>query len=310
MKYSYLKAGVDVKKADRLTQMIKNIVKEPQIGPFAGVFEHSVFEDYYFVSCSDGVGTKIIPLIDKKDTHTLANDLVAMNLNDLICTGAKPMFFLDYIAANKLDVNLAAAFLSDLNKNLVRYDCVLLGGETSELGDLILKKYFDVCGFLVGAVKKDKFIDKNNTKKGDVIIGLKSNGAHSNGFTLLRKLYADKMISDELFEQSLAPVKIYYEIVQQLNEKKLIKSAANITGGGILANLRRAVNEKLDIEVDFDKIPKMLLFEKIVEIIGSHEAYQTFNMGAGFCVVVSKDDVDMVLKIASDWEPFVFGEVV
>ncbi len=310
MKYSYLNSGVDIKKADELIKIIKNIVKKPQIGDFAGIFEHPMFNDYCFVSCTDGIGTKIIPLIAKKDFKTIANDLVAMNLNDLICCGAKPLFFLDYIALNQINTQYLRDFVFEMNNILNKYNCVLLGGETSELGDLILKNNFDVAGFLVGAVKKENMINKFNVKKGDVIIGLQSNGVHSNGFSLLRKLHSDGVIDDNFFDSLLAPVKIYHDIVMKLNEKKLINSCANITGGGIVSNLKRALPDGLELNLDFKKIPKNEIFEKIIEIIGANEAFKTFNMNVGFALVVSKSNLKQVLDIAKEWQPFVFGEVV
>ncbi len=310
MKYTYLNSGVDVFGADMLVKNIKGIVKKQAIGDFAGLFEHPIFEDYYLAACTDGVGTKIIPLIKKKDTKTIANDLFAMNINDLVCCGAKPLFFLDYIALNKLDVDLVSNLISELNKVLEKYSCALLGGETSELGDLILKNNFDISGFLVGAVKKDKLIDKNNVKKGDLVVALESSGAHSNGFSLIRKLYKDGLLSDDLFEKSLAPVRIYYDTVQKLNDKKLVKSCANITGGGILANLARSIPKGLDLKINYDKIKLSPLFKRLLELVGEKEAYSTFNMGVGFCVICSPCDLDEVIKICADYNPFILGEVV
>ena len=310
MKYTYLNSGVDVFGADMLVKNIKGIVKKQVIGDFAGLFEHPIFEDYYLAACTDGVGTKIIPLIKKRDTKTIANDLFAMNINDLVCCGAKPLFFLDYIALNKLDVDLVSNLVEELNKILEKYSCALLGGETSELGDLILKNNFDISGFLVGAIKKDKLIDKNNVKKGDKVVALESSGAHSNGFSLIRKLYKDGLLSDDLFEKSLAPVRIYYDTVQKLNDKKLVKSCANITGGGILANLSRSIPKGLDLKIDYGKIKLTPLFKRLLELVGEKEAYSTFNMGVGFCVVCSPCDLDEVVKICTDYNPFILGEVV
>lgn len=310
MKYTYLNSGVDVFGADMLVKNIKGIVKKQTIGDFAGLFEYPIFEDYYLAACTDGVGTKIIPLIKKRDTKTIANDLFAMNINDLVCCGAKPLFFLDYIALNKLDVDLVSNLVGELNKVLEKYSCTLLGGETSELGDLILKNNFDISGFLVGAVKKDKLIDKNNVKKGDMVIALESSGAHSNGFSLIRKLYKDGLLSDDLFEKSLAPVRIYYDTVQKLNDKKLVKSCANITGGGILANLERSIPKGLGLKADYGKIKLTPLFKRLLELVGEKEAYSTFNMGVGFCVVCSPCDLDEVIKICTDYNPFILGEVV
>ena len=206
-------------------------------------------------------------------------------------------------------VNLLEKFIESLNDVLKKYDCTLLGGETSELGDLILKNYFDASGFLLGAVKKSDFIDKNNVKSGDIIVGLASSGAHSNGFTLLRKLYSDTVLDENLFTLSLKPVQIYADIVYKLNEKKLIKSCANITGGGILSNLKRALPQGLEPCLDFNSIEKTQLFEKLKELVGVDECFKTFNMGVGFCLVVDKKDLDEVMVLSSDFKPFVLGYV-
>ena len=310
MEYSYLNSGVDIKKADELTNIIADVAGKKNIGSFAGLYEHKILDEYCFAACCDGIGTKIIPLIEKSYTKTIANDLFAMNINDLICCGAEPLFFLDYIAAYSLNKDVLSNFILELNKILKKHNCVLLGGETSELGNLILKKYFDVAGFLLGIVKKENIITKYNVDRGDIIIGLRSNGVHANGFSLIRKLYSDNMLDENYFIESLAPVRIYYDIVMKLNKNKLINSCANITGGGIFGNLKRAIPEDLMVELDYNKIPKIEIFEKIKTLVNEDEAFKTFNMGVGFCLVVSPSKVKKVLEISKDYKPFVFGEVV
>ena len=310
MEYSYLNSGVDIKKADELTSIIADVAGKKNIGSFAGLYEHKILDEYCFAACCDGIGTKIIPLIEKSYTKTIANDLFAMNINDLICCGAEPLFFLDYIAAYSLNKDVLSNFILELNKILKKHNCVLLGGETSELGNLILKKYFDVAGFLLGIVKKENIITKYNDDRGDIIIGLRSNGVHANGFSLIRKLYSDNMLDENYFIESLAPVRIYYDIVMKLNKNKLINSCANITGGGIFGNLKRAIPEDLMVELDYNKIPKIEIFEKIKTLVNEDEAFKTFNMGVGFCLVVSPSKVKKVLEISKDYKPFVFGEVV
>ena len=309
MKYTYLEAGVDIKKADEFTNIIADVAGKNNIGSFAGLYEHSVLEDYCFAACCDGIGTKIIPLVENSDVKTIANDLFAMNINDLICCGPKPLFFLDYIATNTLDKTLLSNFILELNKILKKYNCSLLGGETSELGDLILKKYFDVAGFLLGIVKKEDILSKNNTSRGDVVIALKSNGIHANGFSLIRRLYNDKKLNCEDFIQCLKPVRIYYDTVMQLHNKKLLNSCANITGGGISANLSRAVRDDLTLGLDWSKIPQTYLFEKLKDLTGNDEAFKTFNMGVGFCLVINHKYVKKVLELTKDYDSFVFGEV-
>ena len=155
----------------------------------------------------------------------------------------------------------------------------------------------------------DEKIGEPRFSKGDIVIGLSSSGVHANGFSLIRKLHSDNMIDNETFAKTLAPVRIYYDIVLKLCENKLIKSCANITGGGILANLKRAVKKDLKIELDYSKIPYMEIFEILKDLTGSTEAYKTFNMGAGFCLIVSSLNVKKVLDLTQDYTPFVFGEI-
>ena len=310
MTYSYLKSGVDIKAAGALVEIIKNATNSKQIGGFAGLFEHSAFDDYYLAACVDGMGTKIIPLIERKDTKTIANDLFAMNINDLICCGAQPLFFLDYIALNRLDTEFTARLICDLDNILKKYNCVLLGGETSELGDLILKDNFDVSGFLTGIVKKDRLLSKDNVRRGDYIVALKSGGPHSNGFTLIRKLHNDGLLSDELFEQSLAPVSIYFDIISKLNKMSLINACANITGGGILSNVARSIPEGLRADIDLSTVKLSPLFKKIADITGLDEAFNVFNMGVGFCVICSEENLKQVISLADMYSPFILGRVV
>ncbi len=309
MDYTYLNSGVDVKKANEFSSIIKSFSKSDQIGEFAAIFEHEIFNDYYLVSTTDGIGTKILPLLERNDTKTIANDLFAMNINDLITTGAKPMFFLDYISTGSINMNLLTNIMRDLVNILDRYNTKLIGGETSELRGIVPKNSIDITGFLVGAVKKEDYIDKNNVENNDVIVGLKSSGAHANGFSLIRKLHKDGKIADELMKKALAPSRIYFDIVQKLNAEKLIKSCANITGGGIKENVLRAIPKKYDVNFDLSAINRNILFKQLAEIVGDKEAFRTFNMGIGFCVVVSKENLKRVLDLCVYYDPVLLGEV-
>lgn len=302
-KINYKNSGVDVQKAELLTSLIgfENM--------FAGLIEHPVLPEYYFSACTDGVGTKIIPLLERNDLNTIANDLVAMNLNDLITTGAKPVFFLDYIAVNKLDVDLITEFITELKNILNNYNCALLGGETSELNDMIKKGVFDVSGTIIGLVKKENILSKDNVKSSDVIIGLSSNGPHSNGFTLIRKMYEQKLITKEEFETSLKPTHIYADQILELADKKMLKAAANITGGGLYKNLDRIFPNNLSYSINTNNIPKQPLFEKFKNLLGKKESYSTFNMGVGMCLIVSKNNVNKVMSICAKYKPFVLGKV-
>ncbi len=305
---SYEGAGVSIERGDLLTSLIRKDSKSDNIGGFAGLYEHPYIPEYFLAGCTDGVGTKVIPLIERKAYETIAKDLIAMNLNDLICTGAKPMFFLDYFATNSLDVDAASKFVIALRKELEKYGCTLLGGETAELGDLVKEGHFDVGGFLVGIVKKDKVLKRENVKEGDTIVALKSSGPHSNGYSLVRRLHDKGLLSDELFEAAMEPTHIYANEVIDLTERGLIHAAANITGGGIEGNLGRSIPKELCAVVYKDKITKQPIFEELQKLVGEDEAYKTFNMGVGLCLMTDKPDE--VMEACKVFEPFIIGEVV
>ncbi len=305
----YEQAGVSIKKADALTEIIKQDVKSDNIGMFAGLYENPAFPEHYLAACTDGVGTKIIPLLDHNKIETAAIDLIAMNLNDMICTGARPLFFLDYFATHKLDVEITSRFIKALRQELAKFNCTLLGGETAELGDLVTEGHFDVGGFAVGIVKKDKLLTRQNVRENDVIIGLKSSGPHSNGYTLIRKLHEKRLLSDEEFVQALEPTYLYVNEILELCDKELIKVCANITGGGIADNLNRVVPEGLCAKINKAQIPTQPLFNKLLELVGAEEAYNTFNMGVGMCLITSEDKSDEVMDICKKYSPFVFGKI-
>jgi phosphoribosylformylglycinamidine cyclo-ligase len=306
---TYKDAGVDVNAGNMLTKILNSEIKSDNIGNFAGLFEHPYIPDYYLVGCTDGVGTKVIPLAERGLVNTIANDLIAMNLNDLICTGAKPLFFLDYFATNKLDVELTSKFILSLKNILETFNCTLLGGETAELGNLIKENHFDVGGFMVGIVKKDSVLKKENVKNGDVIIALKSSGPHSNGYSLIRALHTAGDLCDDLFEQALEPTYLYAKEVLKLADKKLVNACANITGGGLEDNLNRAIPNGLKAVIDREKIVKQDLFIKLQELVGEEEAYRTFNMGVGFCLVANKNNMHEIFEICKKHSPQVIGEI-
>lgn len=310
MKISYEQAGVSIEKADALTAFIQKEVKSENIGMFAGIYEHPVLPDYYLVGCTDGVGTKIIPLIKHNLIETAAIDLIAMNLNDMICLGAAPLFFLDYFATHSLDVEITLRFIKALKAELSKYNCTLLGGETAELSDLVAKGHFDVGGFALGLIKKDKMLRKENVAEGDIVIGLKSSGPHSNGFTLIRKLNENGLISDEELKNSLEPTHIYVKEILKLCEENAIKVCANITGGGIAGNLERVIPNGLCAEISIKNIPENPLFKKLESVVGLEEAYKTFNMGVGMCIIASPDKANTVLEVCKTYEPFILGAII
>lgn len=310
MQISYKDSGVSIEAGNMLTGLLNKEIKSDNIGNFAGIYEHPYIPDYFLVGCTDGVGTKVIPLAKRGLVETIATDLIAMNLNDLICTGAKPLFFLDYFATNKLDVDITSKFVFALRKELSKYNCTLLGGETAELGDLVKEGHFDVGGFMVGIVKKDLVLKRENVQNNDVIISLKSSGPHSNGYSLVRALHDSGQLSDELFETALAPTHIYANEINEIVEKGFAHACANITGGGIEDNLNRSIPDGKTAVIYKEKIPKQELFEKFQELVGEDEAYKTFNMGVGFCIITKKENIEAICKICEKYEPTIIGEVV
>lgn len=307
--YTYQASGVNLENSNLLNRLLVSKLKSENFNNFAGVYKLHNLGNYCLTATTDGIGTKIIPLIEKKMFKTMAIDLAAMNLNDIICTGAKPLFFLDYLALNKLEPELISNFIEELNIVLSQYNCTLLGGETSELGDFIKNDMFDAAGFLVGLVKEEDLLKKENVKENDVIIGLKSSGAHSNGFSLIRKLKKDNLLTEEEFAKSLAPTTIYTKEILNICDKKLVSSLANITGGGILSNIERIIPEGLCAVLDKNSIPKLEIFNIIRKFVSEDEMYQTFNMGAGFCIIADEKNADKILEIVKNHKPFIFGRV-
>lgn len=303
----YKQSGVNIEKSDELTLRISK--NSTNIGRFGAICEHEFLKDYYLVTTTDGIGSKIIPLMQKGLYATVAADLIAMNLNDLACSGAVPVSFVDYISVNKLDSEPIAQVISELKKQLKKYGCELCGGETSELKNIIQPEKIDIAGFATGLVKKENLLDKKNVEKDDVIIGLCSSGIHSNGFSLITYLYENEKLTQEEYKQCLEPTIIYINEIIELCELKLITSAANITGGGIVQNLKRSVGNDLELDLNFSAILEQPIFKKLFELCGE-EAYEVFNMGVGFCVITKEKNVEKVLEHLKKYKPFVFGKVV
>lgn len=303
----YEKSGVNLSEAKKLNDRLD---KELGISAFAG--KTFLANGLNLVTCCDGIGSKIIPLYEHGLYKTIAIDVIAANLNDLICSGATAVGFVDYLAVNKLDSEAIFEIIKSLDEELQKCNCKLLGGETSEIGELITSKNIDISGFAIGLINEGEKLDKNNVKENDVVIGLCSSGPHANGFSLIRKLYSDGLLLDEEFNACLAPSYIYYNCVLELVKKKLIKSCANITGGGILSNLLRSVPENLSVELDFDKIPKQNVFDKLKNIceISKGEYWEVFNAGVGFCLIADMQNVIEIFEICKEFSPFVLGKAV
>ena len=308
---SYKKSGVNISLANKLVKHISSLSKKNvkskksnsfkgEIGGFGSLFDISNYniKDPVIVSCTDGVGTKIDLANKYKKFDTIGIDLVAMCVNDLIVQGAKPLFFLDYIAVGKLNLKKTKKILKGIFKGCDLSGCKLIGGETAEMPGIYSKDKFDLAGFSVGIVSKKKILNKTKVKSGDIILALPSDGIHSNGYSLVRTILKKNKIPNNLKKELLKPTKIYTKEVLKLTSKNLINAAAHITGGGLIENLIRSVPDKLDLNLDFSKIkiPKIFKWLKSKNV-SDKEMINTFNCGVGFCLIVSKKNVLKIKKI-------------
>ena len=323
-KNSYKKSGVNIPLANELVKHIakiskKNVQKTKKsnkkdiIGGFGSLFDISniKIKDPVIVSCTDGVGTKIDLASKFNKFDTIGIDLVAMCVNDLIVQGAKPLFFLDYIAVGKLDLKKTKKILKGIFKGCKIANCKLIGGETAEMPGVYSKNKFDLAGFSVGIVSKKKIIDKSNVMENDVVLAIPSNGIHSNGYSLVRKVLNKKKISINLKKELLKPTKIYSEEILKLTNKNLIHSAAHITGGGLIDNLLRSVPSDLSLNVDLSKIKIKKIFKWLKKKnISDQEMMQTFNCGIGFCIIVPKKNIQSIKKkFSKQYKPYEIGYI-
>ena len=323
-KYSYKKSGVDISLANKLVKYISRVsrksVKKTEsfstkdtIGGFGSLYDISnhKIKDPVIVSCTDGVGTKIDLANKYKKFDTIGIDLVAMCINDLIVQGAKPLFFLDYIAVGKLNLNKTKNILKGIFKGCRISKCKLLGGETAEMPGIYSKNKFDLAGFSVGIVAKEKILDKSNVKKGDIVLAIPSNGIHSNGYSLVRSILQKNKIPKNLKNEILRPTKIYSDEILKLTNKNLIKAAAHITGGGLVENLLRSVPKDLTLNIDLSKIKIIKIFKWLKsKNVSNQEMIRTFNCGVGFCLIVSKKNISRIKKIFSkEFVPYEIGSI-
>ncbi|WP_024788278.1 MULTISPECIES: phosphoribosylformylglycinamidine cyclo-ligase [unclassified Lebetimonas] len=308
MKISYKEAGVDIDKGNSFVEKIKPFVKETfnknvvgNIGSFAGAFRLPAgYKKPVLLGATDGVGTKLKLAIDAKKFDCIGIDLVAMCVNDLICNFGEPLFFLDYYATAKLEVNEAADVVKGIAKGCKLSECALIGGETAEMPGMYNEGDFDLAGFAVGIAEEDELNPK--VKEGDILLALPSSGIHSNGYSLVRKLFFDKLnmkFDDEingkkLIDILLTPTRIYVKEFKQF--KPLLHALAHITGGGIVENFPRVLPENLEAVVYKDKIKVLPIFEYMRKYIDEEEMFRTFNMGVGMIFAISEENADEIIK--------------
>ena len=321
MSLNYKDAGVDKEAGYKEVQLIKGFVERTKtpgvlssIGGFSGLYQLDIkdLEEPVLVSGTDGVGTKLKFAFMMDKHNTIGEDCVAMCANDIICQGAKPLFFLDYIATGKLVPEKMAEVVEGIAEGCLKAGCALIGGETAEMPGFYNEGEYDVAGFCVGLVDKSKIITGNNIKAGDVIMGIPSSGVHSNGFSLIRKIVFDKMgfsvdkyidqLGKTLGEELLTPTRIYVKEIFDLLTKVEIKSISHITGGGFYENIPRMLKENTKAIIDVNKIKTPEIFNLLMKWgnISIKEMYSTFNMGIGMVLIVSGEDVDKVLKNNDD----------
>ena len=336
---AYKSAGVDITAGYTAVELMKQHIARTvvdgvcdKIGGFGGIFDLGLVMEKYgirhplLVSGTDGCGTKVkmAILMDKHDT--IGIDAVAMCVNDIICCGARPLFFLDYIACGKNYPEKIAAIVSGVAEGCVQSGAALVGGETAEHPGMMPTEDYDLAGFAVGIVDRDRVIDKENVAEGDVIIALPSTGVHSNGFSLCRKVFDIDSNPDSLYvpkeelggksiaETLLTPTRIYVKPVLALMEKVNVKSISHITGGGFYENIPRALPDGKSAKIKKDDVKVLPIFKLIQKEggISERDMYNTYNMGVGMCLIVAKEDAALAVETlrANGEEAYVLGEVV
>ena len=328
---SYKQAGVDITAGYKAVELMKSHIKRTMtdgvcsdIGGFGGLFELGNVKNPVLVSGTDGVGTKlkIAFLMDKHDTVGI--DCVAMCVNDVICCGAKPLFFLDYIAVGKNVPERVASIVSGVAEGCVQSGCALIGGETAEMPGFYPIDEYDLAGFAVGVVDKTKILNNKTMKEGDVVIALASTGVHSNGFSLVRKVFdvekadiktpLEALGGKSLGETLLTPTKIYVRSIMALVEQVNVKAISHITGGGFYENIPRSIPDGFGAKIQRNAVKILPVFDMLAKTggISERDMFNTFNMGVGMSVVVDKNDVDKALAIlrANGEDAYVMGEIV
>lgn len=320
MSNTYKSAGVDKEEGYQTVEKIKKAVSETHnenvlngIGSFGAFYQIAGYKNPVLVSGTDGVGTKLKIAIDTKKFDTIGIDCFAMCANDILCHGAKPLFFLDYLACGKLDSDVAAEIVLGITEACKDNKCALIGGETAEMPGMYQPGDYDVAGFCVGIVEKEEIIDGSKIKAGDTIIALPSSGFHSNGFSLVRKIFPDfneEFEGKPLYETLLVPTRLYYNPIHKILEEVELSGIAHITGGGLIENVPRIIPGGLcaSIETSKIRIPSVMLELEKRGNIDRMEMFGTFNMGVGMVVVVDAAHASKVLDLVED--AYEIGEIV
>ncbi|NFA42205.1 phosphoribosylformylglycinamidine cyclo-ligase [Clostridium botulinum] len=306
---TYKEAGVNIEEGYRSVKLIKEYAAKTMseyvlngLGSFAGMVElPSGYEKPVLVSGTDGVGTKLEIAFKNKKYDTVGIDCVAMCVNDILCHGAKPLFFLDYIACGRLEAEVASDLVKGISDGCIQSDCALIGGETAEMPGFYDEGEYDMAGFAVGIVDKEKIINGSRIKEGDKLIGIASSGIHSNGYSLVRKIFTDlneDFKGEEVWKTLITPTKIYIKPILNLLENFDIKGMAHVTGGGFIENVPRMFNgRELTAVINKDSYPLPAIFERIIEKgVDKDHMYNTFNMGIGFVLAVNEKDVESIIK--------------
>ncbi len=330
---SYKAAGVDITAGYKAVELMKQHIARTvtagaasDIGGFGGLFEMDLtgIEKPVLVSGTDGVGTKLKMafLMDKHDTVGI--DCVAMCVNDIICCGAKPLFFLDYVAVGKNVPERVAEIVSGVAEGCVQSGCALIGGETAEMPGFYPEDEYDMAGFSVGVVDKSKVLDNKTIKAGDVIIALPSSGVHSNGFSLVRKVFdvenadiktpREELGGKSIGETLLTPTKIYVKPMLALFDEVTVKAVSHITGGGFYENIPRSIPKGFGAKIDKSAVKILPIFDLIAKEgnIPERDMFNTFNMGVGMSVVVAKEDAEKAVEVlrANGEDAYIMGEII
>ena len=321
----YKKAGVDIKAGNDLVNKIKGDVAKTfdknvlgDIGSFSGFYSlPKGFKNPVLVACTDGVGTKVALAQSNSSLGTIGQDLVAMCVNDMVTSGAQPLFFLDYYATSKLNVTETASVIKGIAKACKKSNCSLIGGETAEMPNHYVGKNFDLAGFSVGIVEKRLIIDTLNVKKNHLIVGIESSGAHSNGFSLINKLIKElrsKSERERLIKLALKPTHLYTAVILDLLKKVKVKSIANITGGGLLENIPRSIPKNLSSEIYLEnwKLPTLFRTLQGLGNIQINDMLRIFNCGIGMTVIIDPKDLNTTMKVISQhkFKSYMIGKVV